>query len=152
MFDLSGLEIAVIAAVIIMAFGPKELPGLLRQLGQLMGKARAMSRHLRSGLDEMIRQAEMEEMEKQWRDQNARIMAEHPAVPAADASAAAPPVPPVDFPVPGQPDPSAEAPPEGAAAQPVLDPFSGRPVTEEAPPASGPQEVASDPQPDSKAA
>lgn len=151
MFDLSGLEIAVIAAVIIMAFGPKELPGLLRQLGQLMGKARAMSRHLRSGIDEMIRQAELEEMEKQWREQNARIMAEHPTGSAADAATAAPPVPPVDFPVPGQPDPSAEPPPENAASQAVLDPFSGRPVTDQTPPPS-PEASAGEPQPDSKAA
>lgn len=148
MFDLSGLELAVIVAVIIMAFGPKELPGLLRQFGQLMGKARAMSRHLRSGIDEMIRQAELEEMEKQWREQNARIMAEHP--PAADASDAAPPVPPVDGPVPGQPDPAVGE-TDSAAGQPVLDPFSGRPVTDPVPPPP-PEAAARGPEPGSKAA
>ncbi len=88
MFDISGLELALVAAVVIMVFGPKELPGLLRQMGQLMGRARAMSRHLRAGLDEMVRQAELEEMERQWREQNARVMAAHPAAPAEPAAPA----------------------------------------------------------------
>jgi sec-independent protein translocase protein TatB len=39
-----------------------------------------MARHFRSGVDTMMREAELEEMEKKWREENARIMSEHPAV------------------------------------------------------------------------
>jgi len=85
MFEISGLELALVAAVVLILFGPKELPQLLRHVGQVLGKARAMSRHLRAGLDEMMHQAELEEMEKEWRRHNARIMAgEESPAPAVD--------------------------------------------------------------------
>jgi sec-independent protein translocase protein TatB len=133
MFDISGLELAVVAAVVIMVFGPKELPGLLRQMGQLMGKARAMSRHLRSGIDEMIRQAELEEMEKQWREQNARIMAEHP--PGVEAGA---------WPA-GADAAVADGTQAGAADGPgPVDPLTGRPLRE--PPPATPPPAADTPQ------
>lgn len=82
MIDLSFWELAVVGIVALLVIGPKELPNALRHLGRITGKARAMTRHVRSGFDEMVRQAEMEEMEKQWRQQNAAIMAAHPEVPA----------------------------------------------------------------------
>ena len=40
---------------------------------------RRMSAHFRNGLDAMIREAEMAELEKKWSEQNAKIMREHPA-------------------------------------------------------------------------
>lgn len=82
MFDLSFWELAIVGIVALLVIGPKELPNALRHLGRLTGKARAMTRHVRSGFDEMVRQAEMEEMEKQWRQKNADIMAAHPQQPA----------------------------------------------------------------------
>lgn len=82
MLDLSFWELALVGIVALLVIGPKELPNALRHLGRITGKARAMTRHVRSGFDEMVRQAEMEEMEKQWRQQNAAIMAAHPEVPA----------------------------------------------------------------------
>lgn len=97
MFDVGGTELLVIAIVALVVIGPKDLPKVLRVVGRYTGKARAMSRHLRSGFDEMMRQAELEEMEKQWAAHNARIMAETPRVmpdpapPAATPAAAAPP-------------------------------------------------------------
>lgn len=81
MIDLSFAELLVIGVVALLVIGPKDLPNALRHLGRLTGKARAMTRHLRSGFDEMVRQAEMEEMEKQWRERNAAIMASHPNPP-----------------------------------------------------------------------
>ena len=47
--------------------------------GQWVGRARGMARHFRAGFDEMVRQSEMEEMEKRWKAENERIMREHPA-------------------------------------------------------------------------
>lgn len=80
----------MIVAVIVI--GPKDLPLALRTAGRWIGKVRRVSGHFRSGIETMIREAEMEEMEKKWREQNARIMAEHPpeeGEPAESASATA---------------------------------------------------------------
>ena len=78
MLDLSFSEMLVIAVVAIVVIGPKELPGALATLGRWLGQGRAVARNFRSGFDAMVREAEMKELEKQWADQNARIMAEHP--------------------------------------------------------------------------
>src|SRR3546814_6303112 len=43
-----------------------------------------MARHFRSGVDAMIREAELEELQKKWQAENARIMAEHPMLPDSD--------------------------------------------------------------------
>jgi sec-independent protein translocase protein TatB len=80
MFEIGGTELLLIAVVALLVIGPKELPNALRTVGRYTGKARAMTRHLRSGFDEMMRQAELEEMEKQWADHNRKIMAETPVV------------------------------------------------------------------------
>ena len=43
----------------------------------IAGQARGMANQFRSGFDAMVREAELEEMEKKWKEENARIMAEH---------------------------------------------------------------------------
>lgn len=78
MFDVSSPELLLLGAVAIAVIPPKDLPRAMRFAGQWIGKARGMARHFRSGLDEMIRQAELEEIEKKWREENERIMREHP--------------------------------------------------------------------------
>lgn len=96
MFDIGSSELLMIAVVAIVVIGPKDLPRALYKLGQIVGKARSMSRHFRSGIDVMMREVEMEEMEKKWAEQNRRIMEEHPeaftpeaAPEAVDAGSAA---------------------------------------------------------------
>ena len=79
MFDLGMDEILLIVIVAVIVIGPKELPLALRTAGRWIGKVRKVSGHFRAGLDAMIREAEMEEMEKKWREQNDKIMREHPA-------------------------------------------------------------------------
>ena len=106
MFEIGGTELLLIAVVALIVIGPKELPNALRTVGRYTGKARAMTRHLRSGFDEMMRQAELEEMEKQWAEHNRKIMAETPVVPDYAAKAA----PPAEQPTP--PPADATAPPE----------------------------------------
>ena len=76
MLDVGSSELLLIVVVAIVVIGPKDLPRVLYKLGQIIGKGRAMTRHFRSGIDEMIRQAELEEMEKKWAAENARIMAQ----------------------------------------------------------------------------
>jgi sec-independent protein translocase protein TatB len=81
MFDIAPSELMLVGTVALIVIGPKDLPKAMRFVGQWVGKARGMARHFRSGIDEMVRQAEMEEMEKKWAEENARIMAEHPPSP-----------------------------------------------------------------------
>ncbi|PTQ11489.1 twin-arginine translocase subunit TatB [Sphingomonas oleivorans] len=78
MFDIAPTELLLVAVVALVVIGPKDLPRAMRFVGQWVGRARGVARHFRSGLDEMIRQAELEEMEKKWAAENARIMQEHP--------------------------------------------------------------------------
>ncbi len=79
MLDIGPSELLLIVIVAVIAIGPKELPAALRTAGKWIGQMRRMSAHFRSGLDAMIREAEMAELEKKWAEQNAKIMREHPA-------------------------------------------------------------------------
>jgi len=85
MFDIGPSELLLCAVVALVVIGPKDLPRVMRMVGQWVGRARGMARHFRSGIDTMIREAELEEMQKRWADENARIMAEHPMLPDPDA-------------------------------------------------------------------
>lgn len=78
MFDIAASELLLIAVVAILVIGPKDMPRAMRLAGRWMAKARRVSGHFRTGLDTMIREAELEEMEREWREQNARIMAQFP--------------------------------------------------------------------------
>ena len=98
MFDVGMDEMLVIAVVAIVVIGPKDLPLALRTVGRWTAKVRKVSGHFRSGIDTMIREAELEEMEKKWREQNAAIMEAHPHpepesqdLPQADEGSAAEP-------------------------------------------------------------
>ncbi len=94
MFDIAPTELLIVALVALVVIGPKDLPRVLRTVGQWVGRARGMARHFRSGLDTMIREAELEEMEKKWRAENERIMRDYPAsgdpVPLPDPNFAPP--------------------------------------------------------------
>ena len=84
MFDIGPSELLLCAIVALVVIGPKDLPRVMRVVGQWVARARGMARHFRSGIDTMMREAELEEMQKQWAAENARIMAEHPQEPAPD--------------------------------------------------------------------
>src|ERR1700722_16682763 len=66
MFDIGGSEIAVIAVVALIAIGPKELPGVLRMVGQWMGKARRMASEFQGQFQEAMREAEMADLKKSF--------------------------------------------------------------------------------------
>lgn len=74
MFGIDSSELAVVALVALLVIGPKDLPRVMRQVGQWLAKGRAMTRHVRSGFDTMMREAELEEMQKAWAAQNEAIM------------------------------------------------------------------------------
>jgi sec-independent protein translocase protein TatB len=79
MFDIGPTELLLIVVVAVIVIGPKDLPLALRTAGRWIGKVRKVSGQFRAGLDAMIREAELEEMETKWREQNEKIMREHPA-------------------------------------------------------------------------
>ena len=79
MFGIDWQELLVIVIVAVLVIGPKDLPLAMRTAGRWIAKVRRVSGHFRTGLEPMIREAEMEEMEKKWAEQNRKIMAEHPA-------------------------------------------------------------------------
>jgi sec-independent protein translocase protein TatB len=79
MFGVDTSELIVVAVVALLFIGPKELPRVMMTIGRWVGKIRAVSRHFTSGFEAMIREAELEEMEKKWREENQRILAQYPA-------------------------------------------------------------------------
>ena len=79
MFGIDSGELLIIAVVALVVIGPKDLPRVMRTLGNFIGNARGMARHFRSGFDAMVREVELEEMDKKWKADNERIMREHPA-------------------------------------------------------------------------
>ena len=66
MFDIGWSEIVVIAVVALIAIGPKELPGVLRMVGQWMGKARKMAAEFQGQFQEAMREAEMADLKKSF--------------------------------------------------------------------------------------
>ena len=80
MFGVDTSELLLIAVVALVFIGPKDLPAAMRNMGRWIGKVRGMARHFNSGIEAMVREAELEEMEKQWRAENERIMREFPTV------------------------------------------------------------------------
>jgi sec-independent protein translocase protein TatB len=77
-FGIDSGEILIIAVVALVVIGPKDLPRAMRAIGNWVGRARGMAKHFRSGIDTMMREAELEDMEKAWKANNERIMREHP--------------------------------------------------------------------------
>lgn len=86
MLDIGASELLLIVVVAIVAIGPKDLPLALRTAGKWMGKIRRVSGHFRAGVETMIREAELDEMEKKWREQNEAIMSANPFSASAEAA------------------------------------------------------------------
>src|SRR5689334_7921100 len=103
MFGVDSSELAVVAILALIFIGPKDLPKVMRTVGYWVGRIRGMARHFTSGIENMVREAELEEMEKRWRAENERIMQLHP--------------PNAHYPEPGAPD---EMPPVAEAVEPSL--------------------------------
>src|SRR5215472_8299162 len=60
--DLSWSHILLVVVVALVVVGPKDLPKLMRTVGQWMGKARQMADQFRKSFDDMTRQAELDEL------------------------------------------------------------------------------------------
>ena len=112
MFGVDSTELAVVAILALIFIGPKDLPKVMRTVGYWVGRVRGMARHFTSGIENMMREAELEEMEKKWREENERIMALHP--------------PDAHYPEPGQPDDDAAARRRSRSARRSFRPRNGR--------------------------
>jgi sec-independent protein translocase protein TatB len=159
MFDIGWSEFVVIAVVALIAIGPKELPGVLRMVGQWMGKARRMAAEFQGQFQEAMREAEMADLKKSFDEvketatgfASGNIMTslekdvgnalriedvEKPAVATTDTPAIDPPA--ADTPAkPEMPIPETftEADAKALASQPLA-------ITQEIPPQPAPQDTA----------
>jgi sec-independent protein translocase protein TatB len=120
MFGVESSELAVVAILALIFIGPKDLPKVMRTVGYWVGRVRGMARHFTAGIENMVREAELEEMERKWREENERIMSLHP--------------PDATYPEPGQPD---EMPPLAESAEPML-PLDEKQPGDELPPEKRP--------------
>ena len=64
MFDIGWSEMAVVALIALIVMGPKELPKAMRSLAKWTRKARSMAREFQSGIDDMVREADLEDARK----------------------------------------------------------------------------------------
>src|ERR687891_478977 len=65
MFDIGWSEMAVIMLVALVVIGPKDLPRLARNLGQWVAKGRAMAREFQRSLEDMAREAELDDVKRE---------------------------------------------------------------------------------------
>jgi len=64
MFDIGGVELLIIGVIAIIVVGPKDLPGLLRRIGRMVAKMRAMAGEFKSHFDDVADQEEFREIRK----------------------------------------------------------------------------------------
>jgi sec-independent protein translocase protein TatB len=165
MLDIGWSELVLIGVVALIAIGPKELPGVLRMVGQWMGKARKMAAEFQGQFQEAMREAEMADLKKSFDEvkeaaagfTSGNIMTslekdvgsalriddiDKPATAAAETPAIEPPVTPttpatskIDAPEPPTPETFTEADAHALAAQPLA-------ITQEVQPQPAPQDTA----------
>ncbi|MGD8325620.1 MAG: Sec-independent protein translocase protein TatB [Sphingomonadales bacterium] len=68
MFDFAWSELLIVIVIAIVVVGPKDLPRMMRVLGRLVARARAIAGEFRLGLDQLAREAELDELKKQAND------------------------------------------------------------------------------------
>lgn len=95
MFGVDSIELLIVAVLALLFIGPKDLPHVMLKVGRWVGKVRGYARHFTSGIENVMREAELEEMERKWRTDNEAIMSSHPTdADYPDPPPLAPPRPP----------------------------------------------------------
>ena len=98
MLDIGWTEMLMIAVIAIVVIGPRDLPKMLKTVGGWVRKARATVRELQTGIEDMAREAELDEVKKSvesatrmddWLDDKAVV--KPPPGPSPPAAAAPPP-------------------------------------------------------------
>jgi sec-independent protein translocase protein TatB len=82
--EVGGFELLVIAAIALIVVGPKDLPVLMRRVGQFLARMRSMAMEFRASFDEMARQSELDELRKEV--EAMRAAAHQPLHTAAEAA------------------------------------------------------------------
>jgi len=103
MLDIGWTEMLTIAVIAIVVIGPRDLPKMLRTVGVWVRKARSTVRELQTGIEDMAREAELNEMKKSvesatrvdnWLDDSAVVKPPAskpaPAAPSSQTAEAAP--------------------------------------------------------------
>ena len=65
MFDMGWSELLLVAVLAIVFVGPKDLPKVMRTVGQYVAKMRAMVREFQNSFEDLARESELEELRKQ---------------------------------------------------------------------------------------
>jgi len=134
MFDIGAMELLVVVIVAVIVIGPKDMPMAMRTAGRWIGKVRRVSAHFRTGIDAMVREAELEDMEKQWKARNDEIMRQSAKTAEEEAGE-----PIMTGPPPIASDEPGEEGERGESASPELSPPpAGQPASSAARPASAP--------------
>ena len=120
MFDIGWSELLVIAVVALVAIGPKELPTVLRTIGQWMAKLRRMASEFQNQFHEAMREAELSELKKEVDEMASKAASYTHYDPVSeitrDLEKAAGPLPSVDATPAGTPPADPAAPPASPAS------------------------------------
>jgi len=73
MFNFGWGEIVLIGIVALIAIGPKELPTVLRSVGQMVAKLRRMANEFQGQFQEALREADLADLKKQAEDLHATV-------------------------------------------------------------------------------
>ncbi|MSO85211.1 MAG: twin-arginine translocase subunit TatB [Rhodospirillales bacterium] len=68
MFDIGWQELLVIGVVALVVIGPKDMPTAIRAVSRWASKARALAREFQQGIDEVVREAELQDVKKNIED------------------------------------------------------------------------------------
>ncbi len=68
MLDIGWQELFIVAVVAIVVIGPKELPRAVKAMAQALRKARSMAREFQDGFDDILREAELDDLKKELSD------------------------------------------------------------------------------------
>jgi len=91
MFDIGWSELLVVAVLALVFVAPKDLPRMMRTLGQLAAKARSMAREFQQSFEDMARETELEELRKELAELRSR--GDEPVMTAKPSPAPTPPLP-----------------------------------------------------------
>ena len=72
MFDIGWPELMVIAVLTVLVVGPKELPRVLRTVTGIIRKIRMMAGEFQSSIDDLAREADLQDIKKQMMDANSK--------------------------------------------------------------------------------
>lgn len=129
MFDIAWTEMLVIAVVTIVVVGPRDLPKVMRSVGSMVSKARALAGKFQSDMDQLARETELDDLRRE-----AREMREHLNAPKRELNRMVNPL--ADEPAPARkpiPDSAGAEPPATLAGDEAPKPEPALPVPDATP-------------------